>query len=187
MSRGEGHAETHGFRRLLAVRKVGDNGLAHEIDASGEELSRLAGFLDVVAVKDLRASFRISRWRTRGIKLEGSLTAGVVQACVVTLEPVESSVEARFERRYLPAEMLDPAGEGDDVFVDPEGEDPPEPLTHELDLGEIVVEELALNIDPYPRKAGIVFATSTDDDGRKPPANPFAALARLKGRLGPKT
>ena len=187
MSRGEGHAEAHGFQRLLAMRKVGDSGLVHEIAANGEELSRLAGFLGVLAVKGLRASFRISRWRARGIKLEGSLTADVVQACVVTLEPVESHVETRFERRYLPAEMLEPAGEGDDVFVDPEGEDPPEPLTHELDLGEVVVEELALNIDPYPRKAGIEFAPSTDDDGGKPPASPFAALARLKGRLGPKT
>lgn len=189
MSRPEGPKPDapHGFQRFLAVRKVGDSGLVHEVQAKAEELGRLAAFLDVLAVTSLQATFRISRWRARGLKLEGSLVADVVQACVVTLEPVTYHVETRFERRYLPAEMLDPEGEGDDVFVDPEGEDPPEPLTHELDLGEIVVEELALNLDPYPRKPGILFETADDEGGGKPAASPFAALARLKGKLTPKT
>jgi len=186
MSKAEAHGEAHGFRRFLAVRKIGDGGLVHKVDAAPAELQQIAAFLDVVAVKALHAEFRISRWRSRGLKLEGQLKAEVEQACVVTLEPVTTLIDAPFERRFLPEEMLDPTGEGSDIFVDPEGEDPPEPLPHELDLGEIMVEELALNIDPYPRKEGTVFEAGSDPSADAPPPSPFAALARLKGRLGPK-
>lgn len=185
MTGGEGHADSHGFKRFLAVRKVGDGGLEHPIEASADECVRIAAFLDVVSVKSLHAVFRVHRWRARGIRLEGHLVADVVQSCVVTLEPVQSHVDARFERRYLPAEMIEPVEAAQDILVDPEGEDPPEPLTHEIDLGAVVVEELALNLDPYPRKPGSVFAPSGAGEGAPAPASPFAALARLKGRLGP--
>jgi uncharacterized metal-binding protein YceD (DUF177 family) len=185
MSGGETAAAGHEFKRFLSVRKVGDSGLEHKVEASAAECVRIAAFLDVVSVTSLRAVFRVNRWRARGIRLEGHLAADVVQSCVVTLEPVENHVDARFERRYLPAEMIEPEQAADDILVDPDGEDPPEPLTHEIDLGGVVVEELALNVDPYPRKPGSVFAPSAADDGATAPASPFAALARLKGRPGP--
>lgn len=185
MSGGEATAASHEFRRFLSVRKVGDSGLEHPVEASAEECERIAAFLDVASVKALRAVFCVHRWRARGIRLEGHLVADVVQSCVVTLEPVESHVDARFERRYLPAEMIEPVEASDDILVDPDGEDPPEPLTHEIDLGGVVVEELALNVDPYPRKPGSVFAPAEAEEGAQAPASPFAALARLKGRLGP--
>jgi uncharacterized metal-binding protein YceD (DUF177 family) len=174
----------HGFRRLLAVRKVGDSGLVHSITANAEECAGIAAFLDVLKLTDLRAEFRITRWRSRGLKLEGTLDTRVEQACVVTLEPVESTIHASFERRFLPADMIDPEGGTEEVFVDPEGEDPPEPLTHELDLGEVVVEELALNLDPYPRKPGIAFEDKAATPA-EPKANPFAKLARLKPKVPP--
>jgi hypothetical protein len=178
--------DNHGFQRYLAVRKVGEGGLVHDIEANETERSRLAAFLGVLSLESLGVQFRVQRWRARGLKLEGVLRARVVQSCVVTLEPVESIIETRFERRFLPAEMIDPEGDGgDDIFVDPEGEDPPEPMTHEIDLGAIAVEELALGIDPYPRKPGSSFAAD-EAAGDASSASPFAALAKLKGRLGPK-
>lgn len=145
----------------------------------------MADFLGILKVSDLRAEFRINRWRSRGLKLQGTLDARVEQACVVTLDPVDSTIHATFERRFLPADMIDPDGDAEEVFVDPEGEDPPEPLTHELDLGEIVAEELALNLDPYPRKPGISFEEKPEAPP-EPKANPFAKLARLKPKLPPK-
>lgn len=185
MTRTPAPPAAHGFRKLIAVRKVGDSGLVHAVVASPEECAGIADFLDILKVSDLHAAFRISRWRSRGIKLEGTLDARVEQACVVTLDPVESAIHATFERRFLPADMIDPEGGTEEVFVDPEGEDPPEPLTHELDLGEIVVEELALNLDSYPRKPGISFEDKSVEVS-EPKANPFAKLARLKPKLPPK-
>jgi hypothetical protein len=96
----------------------------------------------------------------------------------VTLDPVDAHVEAAFERRFLPLEKLQAEAEDDgEIFVDPAAEDPPEPLGHEIDVGEILIEELALNLDPYPRKPGVAFQAEAHGEPRE---NPFAVLAKLK-------
>lgn len=171
----------HGFRRLVAVAKVGESGLAQTIEAKLGEVEKIAAYLDLVAVHSLKADIKLSRWRGRGLRVNGTMTAEVTQSCVVTLEPVEAKIEAEFERRFLPDDDL--AGGEDsahEVFVDPEGEDPPEPLGRDVDLGEILVEELSLNLDPYPRKAGVEFH---DEAASTPRENPFAKLAKLKPKL----
>lgn len=192
MTKGPSHSrETHGFHHFIAARKIGDSGLLHAVEANEQVRLHVAQYLGVVAVDRMTGSFKITRWRARGLKLAGELTATVVQSCVVTLEPVREEISCQFERRFLPAEMLEPAGEDGEVFVDPEGEDPPESLTSEIDLGEILVEELALNLNPYPRKPGVSFeeAAGAHPEGEAKLAkdNPFAALARLKGQIKPKT
>lgn len=186
MSKHAGHAPgTHGFQRLVPTRKIGDSGVVQDVHAKADELLRIASFLDIVAVEALSAQLKITRWRARGIKVLGTLSARVVQTCVVTLEPVSEVINSEFERRYLPDDLLGSEANESDVFVDPEGEDPPEPLTNEIDLGEILVEELSLNLNPYPRKEGIAFEAAPGA-ADEPKTNPFAALAKLKSKLEPK-
>lgn len=171
----------HGFRRLVSVSKVGDHGLVRTIDASLAELDSIGRFLGLVAVRSLTAEVTLVHWRGKGLRVTGTLKAGVTQSCVVTLDPVDARVEAEFERRFLPADVLakeEPVQH--EVFVDPDADDPPEALGREIDLGEVLVEELSLNLDPYPRKTGIEFEA---DKISAPRQNPFAALAKLKPRL----
>ena len=54
-----------------------------------------------------------------------------------------------------------------------------------VDLGAVATEFLILGIDPYPRKAGAVFAAPSAST-REPADHPFAALAALKSRPGAK-
>ena len=167
----------HGFRRLVSVSKIGEAGLGQTVEAKPAELEKIAAYLDLVAVRSLTAEVSLARWRDKGVRINGSLKADVTQSCVVTLEPVEAHVEAAFERRFLPEEA-GAVGQGDkEILVDPEGEDPAEPLTREIDLGEILIEELALNLDPYPRKKGAEFRTDEVSAARE---NPFAVLAKMK-------
>ena len=96
---------------------------------------------------------------------------------------METRLKERIERRFLPAHRIEP----EDDF-DPEGEDPPEPLTDEIDVGEIAAEAAALAIDPYPRADGVeVEALSAGPPGAAPltdeAVNPFAGLAELKRKL----
>ena len=57
-----------------------------------------------------------------------------------------------------------------------EDEEVPELLEgDEIDLGGYVVEHLALEIDPFPRKPGVVFEPPADTEER----SPFAVLKRL--------
>ncbi len=145
------------------------------------DLPKIAAYLELEALKQLNATVELVRWGHKGILLTGHFIADVTQSCVVTLEPVDGHVEGDFERRFLP-----PAGhkhatsETHEVSVDPDGEDPPEVLGREIDIGEILVEELSLALDPYPRKAGVEFTPEKDTVVKS--ANPFAVLAKLRGK-----
>jgi uncharacterized metal-binding protein YceD (DUF177 family) len=171
---------------MVTVAKVNEGGLVQKIAAKSEEMHGIAGYLDLVDVGTLSADITLTRWRSKGIRVKGKLKADVTQSCVVTLDPVPAHIEAEFERRFLPAEFDSANDEPREVFVDPEGEDPPEPLGREIDLGEILVEELALSLEPYPRKPGVAFEAQPEAAVADLKPNPFAALAKLKPKPDPK-
>ena len=56
--------------------------------------------------------------------------------------------------------------------------DPPDPIIDgKIDLGALLVEFVALGLDPFPRKPGVVFDFKDEADVIE---HPMAALARLK-------
>jgi uncharacterized metal-binding protein YceD (DUF177 family) len=177
------HAEpppAHGYRRLVPAARVGDNGLAQRLEANDAERERIARYLGLIGLTAMTADVQLAHWRGKGLRVTGTLDADVVQACVVTLDPVPAHLSVAFERRFLPEIALSADEHAQhEVFVDPEGEEPPEPLGREVDLGEILVEELSLALDPYPRKPGVDF----HGEDTAPRENPFAALAKLKPKL----
>ncbi|MEK7246115.1 MAG: DUF177 domain-containing protein, partial [Pseudomonadota bacterium] len=148
--------------------------------------ANLARRFGLAQLDSLAATVSLARNVTGDVSLSGRFKAEVVQACVVTLEPVRTTIEARFVRFYSPsapssAETLD------EIFVDPEADEPPESLDGGfVDVGEVVAEALGLEIDPFPRAPGAVFAAASPE----PPeaainlekSGPFAVLAKLKQR-----
>jgi uncharacterized metal-binding protein YceD (DUF177 family) len=177
-------ASAHGFRKTVAVGKIGEQGLRQTVSANEEERAKIAAFLGLQGVRSLNAEISLTRGRAKGVLVTGTFDADVVQTCVVTLDPVDAKVEGEFERRFQPAEAVrQEIEEANEILVDPLAEDPPEPLGHEIDLGEILVEELSLNLDPYPRKAGVEYHAGAAEARRE---NPFAALAKLKPKLAKK-
>ena len=114
-----------------------------------------------------------------GVRLRGRLDALVRQTCGVTLEPLESKIEASFDLKLLPAGSPNAPSMPEDVVLDPDAEDPPDLIEDEtIDLGALVVEQLALEIDPFPRKPGAVFDTGPEEA----PPSPFAVLKDFKPR-----
>ena len=117
------------------------------------------------------------------VRLEGAFRAEIVQTCVVSHEPMEATLEGFFERLY--DIVPEPAEGSDDGNIDIDAEDPPEATPEgKIDVGEAVAEQLALEINLFPRNPELSFADySTDpDDGEKTESRggPFAALAKLK-------
>jgi uncharacterized metal-binding protein YceD (DUF177 family) len=167
----------HGFVRSVPVGKISDAGLMLDVVANASDLPKIAAHLDLLSLQSLRAEVSLSRWRGKGVLVAGHFKAEVTQACVVTLDPVEAHVEGAFERRFLPNAADSEARE---VRVDPEGDDPAEPLGREIDVGEILVEELSLGLDPYPRKSGVEFTGEQDKVAKSD--SPFSVLAKLKGK-----
>ena len=71
-----------------------------------------------------------------------------------------------------------------DADVAPGEDDLPEFLEgDEVDIGEVVAEHLGLNLDPYPRRPGVLFSTAdgaAGDDDDPVRSSPFAVLREMK-------
>lgn len=175
------------FSLEVAVRDVPNDGLEIVFEAKPAEREALARRFDLVGLDLLRGEAVLRPWRKVGLTLHGRFEARLVQKCVVTLEPVESRIEESFTLRFLPAEMLeeqaDAPGSEREIIIDAESEEPPEAIENgRVDVGEAIAEQLALAIDPYPRKPDIAFEAAAALAGEEAQAreNPFAALEKLK-------
>ena len=78
-------------------------------------------------------------------------------------------------------------GARSEVFLDLSDDLPVEPLSGDLlDLGAAVAEQLALELDPYPRQPGAVFTGCDigrrDPGGEEPPGGRLAPLAKWRAR-----
>jgi len=171
------------FPRPVEIERILQEDIQERITASSDEKLALARFLEVERLDLLEADLTLVPWRQKGVKLTGRLRAVAEQTCVVTLEPITCRYEEEFSRTFLPAERLAKQPRLEDI-VDAEGDDPPDPITGGvIDVGAVVLEELALAIDPYPRKDGAEidsrYRVEPDavDEARP---NPFAQLSVLK-------
>lgn len=175
------------FRLFVAVTDVPPNG--KEISFVADEVARkeLARRFGIPEVVSLSGAAKVRPYRKAGLTVEASFKAEVIQACVVTLEPVHQSIEESFKQRYLPEHMIEPevaeVSNEREIQIDVEAEDAPEPMAgNGVEIGEAVAERLALALDPYPRKPGAAFQTDVEEpvDAPESKPNPFAALEKLK-------
>jgi hypothetical protein len=156
------------------------SGLDVERVATAEERVELAKALDLVACDRLETRYTIRPLADGQYLAMGTVEAAVVQSCVVTLEPVSSSIVERFEVDFWPPEKLPEPSSGE---FDALGAPDREPIEGGiLPIGRIVYEHLATALDPYPRKEGAEFRWRDrddwpDDERRE---SPFAVLAKLK-------
>lgn len=165
--------------RRVRIDEIPPAGLRLALDVDEASRARIARRLELVALARLDALVRVVLERARPdrrVRLEGRIEALATQTCVVTLEPVESHIEAAFER------ILDAAAPAaEEAVVDPELPDV-EPLEGDvLDVGEIVIEELSLALDPFPRRPDAALGDlvpAAADDAPSPGA--FASLERLR-------
>lgn len=174
------------FSYPVKVGHISANPVEVTLSADTEERAGLARLWSVLEVKALSATFQVMRWKRDGVRLKGRVTADIVQACVVTLDPVESHIDEPVEVVFVPEgsklARLPVSSETGEMLLDPDGPDAPEVFTGDtVDAGVVAAEHAALAIDPYPRRADVAFGDhieSTDKDDRKP--SPFAVLKDWK-------
>ncbi|MBM3485513.1 MAG: DUF177 domain-containing protein [Alphaproteobacteria bacterium] len=168
------------FSRPVALDSLHPGETRFEIAASAAERLALATRFAILTIEQLDARVRVIRLpRANRFRLLGDLAADVVQSCVVTLEPVPQRVAATFDLTF---ERVGEASDPTEVVIDTDAD--PEPLYEDrIDIGEVIAEELALALDPYPRAPGQAFV-EPPATGEERPDSPFAALAALK--KGPK-
>ena len=147
--------------------------------AAAAELPELARWAGVDAVKRFCGEVRLRRLSQTHFAFEADLTADIVQACVVTLEPVESRISRKIARELHLAPQL-PQDAGELTLAAGDDDVPETILSLNYDLAVPLLEEFVLAIDPYPRKAGVAFAAPAEPE--MSPSSPFAVLKALKDR-----
>ena len=106
--------------------------------------------------------------------LKGQLTATVVQACVVTLAPVETTLSEDVSLIFSP-HVATPSEEEVEM-----GDETVEPLGQWIQLGDVALEALALALPTHPRAPGAKLPEDAQDDATQDePRRPFAGLADL--------
>jgi hypothetical protein len=148
--------------------------------ATDAERTAIAASLEVPECHLFEASYAVEAMAGGRYRLKGTLSAEVVQLCVVTLEPIRQDIRDDVDVTFCPAESMPEAGEGErEILSEPDTE-----IIQDgrIAVGHVLFEVLAAAIDPYPRAEGAEF------DWRDPAADavtehgPFAALAKLKGQ-----
>jgi hypothetical protein len=170
-------AMTGAWSHKLRLHELARGPLEIHLEPNAEERARIAADLGLESLPALSADLRVRPW-LEGAEITGRFRATVEQLCSVSLEAFEQPVGGVIEVRAVPAGSPGaPGAEPHELELDPDAPDPPDVLeSDEIDLAAYVVEHLALEIDPFPRKPGAAF----DFEPPAEPESPFAVLKALK-------
>jgi hypothetical protein len=155
-------------RRVLAEH-VGRADMQVTVEANPDERAAVAARLMIPAIESLRCEWVLRPSEGGMIQGQGVLQARVTQLCVITVEPFDSVVRESFEVHFV---LEGRESEEDDP-------DEPDQLVYDgvaVDIGEATVEQLALTLDPNPRKPNATLPILDADEA----GGPFAALAKLR-------
>lgn len=166
-----------GFRLLLAVEDIPLAGLDIEPVVADEILPSLCERFLIDDLQNVMIKAHASRFDKAGFFLRGVMRADVLQACVVSLEPVWSHIEARFEVEFQP--------EADVAALDIDPEDfeteVPEPIGAEgADIGDVIGQFFALEIPLYPKHPNAEMDPKFATEMAENLTSPFAILRNLE-------
>lgn len=173
------------FSFLVNVGHIGTNPVRVTMQADENERKDMARRWGVSSVERVYADLELGRWKRDGVRIKGVIEAAITQDCVVTLEPVPSTIEDHIDALFVPEGSKLARVKTDDegeMIVESEGPDAPETFAgNTIDVAAVCEEFIVLAIDPYPRAEGAVFEEdqSEDEDDTVEPS-PFADLKAWK-------
>lgn len=174
------------FDAVVRIDKLPAAGRSLAVDADEPTRAAIAATMNILSVERFVANLTIVPLRG-GLRAQGHLKASVTQASVVSFEPVAEQISEEIDRVFMPAPRDHHAPTpGSEVFVDLEDDDFPDHIDGpEVDLSALLLETLALALDPYPKgKDESLENLGVTLDA--PEGGPFAKLAVLKGSKGDK-
>lgn len=161
---------------IVRINEIGA-ALDRTLEPDGPTRARIARSLDLASLDAFTAALSLKPARV-GWTLTGRVVAKAVQTCGLTLEPLPVSIDETF--RVDLVEAAEPvAGEEVEITLD---DDSPDVIEDgRIDLGQYAVEQLALTLDPFPRKPGAEFVQPDE------PADisPFAVLKAFRAAEEP--
>ncbi|MGP9810904.1 YceD family protein [Rhodopseudomonas sp. NSM] len=172
------------WRVPIVVMQIPETGLHREIEAGEAERAAMAALGGLREVMSAKAAFDLTPESGGRVRVTGRVQARVGQTCVVTLDPIESTIDEDVDLTFMPAEQIRELSETVDDDGEPDPGDPPEAIERGMiDIGRVAADALYLGIDPYPRKPDVVFEPVVEPDA--PEEHPFAVLQALKAPAKP--
>ena len=160
------------FSEVVRINEIGA-GLERHLVPDAEAVKRIVKALDLGSLSAFEADVKIAPARV-GWTLTGRVVATLEQVCGITLEPLPVKVDERFSIDLV--EAVEPETDEIELTLD---DDSPDVIEEgRIDLGQYAVEQLALQLDPFPRKPGAEFVQPEE------PAeiSPFAVLKAFKAK-----
>lgn len=158
------------YSEPVRLHQVG-SGVSRTLEPDAVARARIAKALDLASLDSFTADVTLAP-SPGGWRLSGRVRASLAQTCGITLESLPVEIDAPFTISLAEAVEEDP--EEIVITLDDESPDPVE--GGQVDLGQYAVEQLALRLDPFPRKPGAEFVQPPE------PAeiSPFAVLKTLR-------
>ena len=158
------------YSEIVRLHQVG-GGVKRTLEPDAAARARIARSLDLASLDAFVAEMQLVP-SPGGWRLSGRVKASLAQTCGITLEPLPVEIDAPFTVNL--AEAVEE--ESDEIVITMDDESPDLIENGQIDLGQYAVEQLALRLDPFPRKPGAEFVQPPE------PAeiSPFAVLKQLR-------
>lgn len=158
------------YSEPVRLHQIG-GGVTRTLEPDTAARGRIAKALDLASLDAFTAEMSLAP-SPGGWRLSGRVQARLAQTCGITLEPLPVEIDAPFSVSL--AEAVDEDSEEIVITLDDESPDPIE--GGQIDLGQYAVEQLALLLDPFPRKPGAEFVQPPEPTE----ISPFAVLKTLR-------
>ena len=147
-------------------------GVKRTLEPDAAARARIVKALDLASLDAFTAEMELAP-SAAGWRLSGRVRASLAQTCGITLEPLPLEIDAPFSLTLAEAVEEEDA---DEIVITLDDESPDLIENGQIDLGQYAVEQLALQLDPFPRKPGAEFVQPPE------PAeiSPFAVLKQLR-------
>lgn len=172
------------FDAVVRIDKLPAGGRTLDVEADAAERAAIAEAMRILSVEHFEAHLSVVPFRG-GLRARGTLRARATQESVVSFAPVSQDIAEDIDRVFLPAPRDKQAhAPNAEIYIDLDDDDFPDHIDGpEVDLSALLLETLALALDPYPRGADETLETPADAEED---TGPFAALARLRNDDGDK-
>jgi uncharacterized metal-binding protein YceD (DUF177 family) len=146
-------------------------GVKRTLEPDAATRARIVKALDLASLDAFTAEMDLAP-SPAGWRLSGRVRASLAQTCGITLEPLPLEIDASFALTLAEAVEED----SEEIVITLDDESPDLIENGQIDLGQYAVEQLALRLDPFPRKPGAEFVQPPE------PAeiSPFAVLKQLR-------
>jgi uncharacterized metal-binding protein YceD (DUF177 family) len=158
------------YSEPVRLHQVG-GGVTRTLKPDAAARARIARALDLASLDAFVAEMTLAP-APGGWRLSGRVRASLAQTCGITLEPLPIEIDAP-----LAVTLAEAADEDSDEIVITLDDETPDPIEGgQVDLGQYAVEQLALLLDPFPRKPGAEFVQPPEPTE----ISPFAVLKQLR-------